>query len=638
MKLELTINGTPFLLDLAHDKAQLPELHVRSGDPVSAVLCGAEILRGRYCLSVGADPDVRATGFVADGSVTFKAFSDNRWDAEFRLFQGILGQSELVLSFDEDGLTNRRISSIPVYVDNKKQAAKYDEMVKELTSRNRPHFICDNFLWSMRRNKFSLDWEQGYASYRDPEVELRVTNRFLRQLQRPLLGVLMHPKVGLKRCQVIGSVPSVRKISAPIRKGLEKKFLRMGSATIDEISNQHVVTTKSIITYRDKAHRVICGMLQVLLGRYAAITSRLNEKYNQLIREKTIEVDALVEHTDAAKNKKISLEAQIKKRLEGVERLLESARMAEDRIRQLLSSRIMRENMDGLTVFDVEPAAFSATNSYHRLYGLFLNFCRTRFWWVSDNANRKYLLPRLVVSEDGESRLQRKYSVVYENWVYAKLVDAFVEAGMKFSVGEELTNREGSYCEFDQGNVLVRVCHGGIKVKKKHVGTNEFFRLKAAHKSSATPDLFIFVLNRRSGKSHWIVLDAKSDGIVRRHMVQTRCDYACIERRVTAGGDDWRSIEQSWLIYSGEDVRDGLAGIEVPPTSATPRYVGGMLGQDDYDDHSTDDYKWVIGRGIVGVPDSADPVYHGHVRVNVLSIKAQNVLLDFAIGQISSVL
>lgn len=635
MKLLIEINGQlPKVIDILSYNSNAVQLAVTAGSLVSAAIVGMDLPEGNLTLYVGTEPDIRATGSRTKNGVVFRYFVNSEWRGQFRLFQGVLGQSLMILACESGDCEVRILAQIPVYVENDKQAEKYDAMVRDLLSGRRPHFICDNFLWTMRWNHFSLSWREGYASYSDPEVELRATMRFLNRLQRPMRGVFAHPVVGLVKRSGDVRIARLRQVTLKVRRRIERKMMRTGCEDVGEVADLHVQASRPTLTYRHKAHRVIFGMLELLAGRIALIREKVKDRLVDVEANRDANILTLPEHTDAAKRKKDSIKADANERIVGLRRLLEDADSALGKIRQLKAHPLFLENGDALTVFDVDECAFNATPSYLRVYQLILGFCRTRFWWISDNAASRYRIPELSVSDAGESRLQKKYSVVYENWCYAKLIDAFMELGLDFVQGQEQRNRQGSYCEFKSGLSVLKIQHGGLLIKKKGIKASDMFRLRATYKNNATPDIFLFIEDFGAMRQKCIVIDAKSDSVVREHMIKTRCDYACIERRVAMGREEWRPVDQSWLFYSGEDVEEGNACIEVPPTPVTSKRAGDGT-EEDVDDHSSDQYSWIGNKGFSGFPDPSDPVYHGHVRVNVLSVATRDVILDFVRGQIS---
>lgn len=635
MKLMIEIDGqSPKVIDILSHDWNAVQLAVSAWDLVSATIIGSDLPEGNLSLYVGTEPDIRATGSRTKNGVVFRYFANSEWRGQFRLFQGVLGQSLMILACESEDCEVRILAQIPVYVENDKQAVKYDAMVRDLLSGRRPHFICDNFLWTMRRNHFSLSWCEGYASYNDPEVELRATMRFLNQLQRPLRGVFAHPIVGLAKRVGQVRIARLQQVNLKVRRLIVRKMLRTGCEDVGDLSDLHVQASRLTLTYRHKSHRVIFGMLELLSGRIAVIREKIQDRLLDAVADRDTNILHLVEHTDAAKRKKDNMKAGANERIAGLMRLMKMSDSALNKIQQWKAHHLFAENRDSLTVFDVDESAFNATLSYLRVYQLILGFCRTRFWWVSDNTVSKYRIPKLSVSNDGESRLQKKYSVVYENWCYAKLIDSFMELGLDFVQGQEQRNRQGSYCEFKIGLSVIRIQHGGLLIKKKGIKASDMFRLRAPYKNNATPDIFLFIEDFGAMRQKCIVIDAKSDSVVREHMIKTRCDYACIERRMAIGREEWQPIDQSWLFYSGEDVEEGNACIEVPPTPVTSKRAGDRA-EEEVDDHSSDQYSWIGNKGFSGFPDPSDPVYHGHVRVNVLSVATRDVILDFVRGQVS---
>ena len=162
MKLMIEIDGqSPKVIDILSHDWNAVQLAVSAWDLVSATIIGSDLPEGNLSLYVGTEPDIRATGSRTKNGVVFRYFANSEWRGQFRLFQGVLGQSLMILACESEDCEVRILAQIPVYVENDKQAVKYDAMVRDLLSGRRPHFICDNFLWTMRRNHFSLSWCEG---------------------------------------------------------------------------------------------------------------------------------------------------------------------------------------------------------------------------------------------------------------------------------------------------------------------------------------------------------------------------------------------------------------------------------------------------------------------------------------------
>ena len=139
-----------------------------------------------FILQVGMDPDVRAEAVIEcgkkDGKFLFrrKDKGQMREEEKFRLFQGCLGSTCLyVMKRYDSEKPPLRLAVIEVCNDAKGKL--YDGMVDDILRLGLPNYVIDDFKWQMKRNKFSLKWGDGYTSYDDEDVMLRLLCRLVRR-------------------------------------------------------------------------------------------------------------------------------------------------------------------------------------------------------------------------------------------------------------------------------------------------------------------------------------------------------------------------------------------------------------------------------------------------------------------------
>ena len=253
-----------------------------------------------------------------------------------------------------------------------------------------------------------------------------------------------------------------------------------------------------------------------------------------------------------------------------------------------------------------------------------LEFMRQRFWWVGDTDSEAWALPKFEMSDEGESLLQTKYSLVYENWCYARLIKAFKHIGFSLLNGGCLANKDGSYCMFEKDGLCVQLIHGihAEKRKPKNI-QGDMFICEDQGTSLLTPDFaLVFGLDGKADRQ-WMVLDAKSNARMRDHMINKRNQYAGGITYTTDGQNRVKPFA-CMLVWSGEN-KDMFPDVEMPLSHEDRYSKGGGSGP-------TDDYSWRSDYGIE-VGEDGYTTFHGHLRVNVKSAKMrQNIFDEFVDG------
>ena len=610
----------------AHDAVQA-EIHLDKGE-----------LGHDYIIQAGNQPDIR--GFTEGNpgkSVLRFAYWDRREGRDvkreaMKLFQGTIGGCLLVVrEFDstDHGCSSRIYPMAQVLVTDKDKSGLYDLMVAEILDMDLPHFCLDDLRGQMYKSRFTLSFREGYTSYEDQDVMLKAISNTVKDIT-PLLGAIsLSPQEKFIKSSKRAPMPSLHRVDGYTRKALQKVFFRFCSENVSALNDVRVSQTRKVLSLDIHPHRVIKWYLEVLLSR----CNKIKNSFVEQVAECEKEVERFFRQASKAREKdRMGLVAksgnqwaETKANVEGLRRKIASCSRIKASIRALMSMNIVQSTTFAMPIFCVVASEFTSNRFYSRLHRVMLEFMRQRFWWVGDMDSAVWTLPEFEMSDEGEPRLQAKYSLVYENWCYAQLVNAFKRIGFSLLSGGRLGNEDGSFCLFKKDGLSVQLIHG-IRAEKRNPKNiqGEMFICDDQGTSLLTPDFaLVFGRDGKVGKQ-WMVLDAKSNAGMMDHMIAKRNQYAGGITYTTNGQDRVKPFA-SMLVWSGEG-KDMFPGIEMPlPREYRYNSKGEGCGL-------VDDYLW---RGNYGIEVGEDgyPTFHGHLRVNVKSAKKrQNIFDEFVDG------
>lgn len=630
MKICLTIKdrGASRSYEISVGKSsRLPTLAAFSSSKVSArIVVETETERGFYILRIPS-PDISA--FVVaktSGSFEFKNENrDGRHDClvpefEFLLLRGGMGGTYLELLKYQDGkfVEEFKIAEVEVLLGaDDPRGRYYDWMTKDLLQHSLPHFVIDDFRWQMAKNRFSLGWKDGYVSAEKPDVMLLMIGRILKKMKPLVLRMNEAAQMRFEKVFRWRPVSLVSRAGGRTLRDLSLLMNRNGVSSVDEIVDGEVREGCRQATCNTHAHSVVLTFLRSFIKPRLLIIS---ESLQRRIDEQRVKIANLKDMTQPS-TRNINAEAQ--SMMQSLNRKTALLVRLDATVNGLMMLPVFSEIQEELSVFDVQAGEFEATEVYRRLYLLILEYSRSSFWWIEDRVDSMRRIPKVELSEDGESRLQMKYSTVYENWCYSRIVMSLLELGYRLVEGGRLDVVEGSSVVFSNDTTEVTVCHGILALRKGKRKSTDF--VCTGQRKKMTPDFAFLFRDLSTGSESWVVADAKSDSRLREHMVKTRNDYALIK---------WHDKEPiaSVLFRSGED--DGpCSGFEFPPPLLRSAHEN---LKDEYDDHAEDDYVWKEGYGIEEGEDCLPP-YHGHVRVNVQTLEGENdVFKRFISGMIQT--
>lgn len=612
----------------------LPVVTVTVSAMVSAELLTDESdEHGLYMLQVGSQPDIRVDASLQFGSSSCK-FKLHKYDSDlkqevelesYKLFQGTMGTSYLYLVPYGDERCLLKLAEVAVLLDETDlRGGFYDKMVKELLDRRLPHFVLDDFKWQMTRNQFSIGWNDGYASMESPDIMLRALGRVVSKMRCHLAYINEAPNVNFERVDRKRRICHLSRVDEKVLRGVGLVMNQLGSDSLDEVSDVRVWENSSRPGYHTRAHSVISTFLKEFVGRRLVVIEenlaqrlvRQNERVGQFGASRILRsIGRNMYAEERAVQDSLLRKLSLVRRLSAI-------------VKGLRSYSFLSASCEELTVFDVEVNEFGANDAYRQLYCIILEFSRARFWWIGDKEDGRWRIPKVELSENGESRLQLKYSIVYEHWCFARLVSAMGGLGYKCKENQLLMGDDSCSVVFSNGVLEVKIIHGVTAWARKWLSQKKIsseFVYTGERAKKKTPDFAVLIRRVADGCSVWVVADAKSDATLKRHIVERRIEYAA--------DIEWTKKRPiaSVIFLSGE-AAGKTSGIDFPPPPLRDRRIVDEDGEDLFDDHSKDDYRWMPEGGIVEGGDGVCP-YHGHVRANVVSDKLDgSVFRDFVYG------
>ena len=613
-------------------------LKVRAWDIVKAKICldKDEVALTKdddvsFILQIGGDTDVRAFAKIESGKTRgkflYREKVNGKWkeDDKFRLFRGTPGGTALFVlkRYDSDAPV-WTLASIEVCDEVKGKL--YDGMVGDILRMGLPHYVIDEFKWQMARNRFSLKWRYGYTSYESVDAMLLVLSRLIRrELEPNLREIARAVQYKFVKQERLMSLSRVHRVNGVVRRNVSRLMRHQSIESIADIECGKVRALASEATTDIPAHAVIRTFLeQFVLHRLDIIEKDIMARLHHSTED-------MKRHSNGTHQYKINKWAEAKAESESCGRKLRLVHELRSRIIPFVTASFLSVAKPGRYVFDVDANEFDATSNYRRLYVVMLEYSRTRFSWTSEDSNERFRILQVDVSSRGETRLQKKYSSVYENWCYARMLTAMKDLGFSLQDHRYQADGAGTVCTYEKDGVSVKVMHGIVAVPQEDC---EFY-LTDQGRYQLTPDFSIVISVQGVTEDCWIVADAKSDDCLRSHMVEKRNDYA--SKILRYGKRPMASV----LFRSGDSNKESpFAGIELPPP---PVDEWKKKDEDNLEevknDHSSDDYRWGPGYGVV--PGSNPAVtYHGHVRANISSTvgKYGRIFEEFMDGMIKTAL
>lgn len=633
MKIKITVVRTGHPLEMAvPPSSELPFFSVYSTDELWAeIIKDGEACNGEFLLQVGRDPDCRGYVDLGAGNLQFTGYDYlNKMTTRLKLFNQTIGESYLYLI--DRGAGGRFIPIARVEVKNKGKEHLYQLMVEDLLSQRLPHYVVDDFKGQMKKNHFAFDWRNGYASYDRPEEMLDLLEKILHRVYSLVSQISRTARMNVVSTRVSKKIDRVSRVDIRGVRQLEAAMNRLGAQDLPEMSGSSISSSMRLSSFYMPVHSAIAWFLR---GPVRSRLERIIIACEEAIAEIKMRMSKNRLETKYKQNDFAGNSAEINEH----QRRMECARRLVRIVDEMLAYPIFSVVDSGVTVYDVDAIEFSANDSYRKLYKVMMDFLKMRFWWVHDKDEMRRRIPQVQFDEFGETRWQRKYSMVYEYWCYARLCKAAEGLGVRHQLGRFRIGgvaRCHRYVVHDH-DVEIFVFHE-ITARANKKSNGDVFRTCSYR--DITPDFALLV--RGNGRTaFWSVLDAKSDNGIKPHFARVHDKYRTVRCFADGCGDDGVPADAVVLFVSAENERNGDAGIDFPvslPQECLDRNESEWEDRDIWANISKEDCCWRDGEGICQGLEAQTPC-HGHVRANVKSIKSgDDVFQRFLKGVIATAL
>lgn len=614
---------------------------------VEAKLTGEFNRNHEYRLQVGKDPDVVAkigvgsTGGAPDAperdsSAQFYFNDRQRFDL-FRYAMGPCYLRFIELSYDENDkpvIHREVVFPEPVYViPPEDKIERYKKMMEDM-SHDAPQYFLDYFMWQMELYGFRTTWEDGYTSYNDAYMELKAVSEVLDKLRVPIDYITKAPKTSF------GFVG--RKLHEErIRRCRGRTARKLDRLSESRLGLDRIIVSTKVVNHDVTAHAVMKEFFARLMRRCDGIRSYFVHQANQLKKD-IAAYQGLYQNRENKEYRRVVVEKETM--LKTYEEYIRETDSVNARAERYHRADLFKDVSKSLKIFDINRTAFSGNVGYEMTYDVILEFERRRHYWSGARHSNTYKMPKLMVgadrASDAESKLVRKYSMVYEFWCYYRLIKASEKIAV-FVAGQELSSVDGGRCVFRKGDVELVIVHGfSAKRNAENDASSEFWLKKGSYTDKKkqkikeyarerTPDFALIFTNVKSGKTKWIVADAKShERMNYEQIIEKREKYLqFVMRNIPSGRIGQSSASQAWMFYAGEDA-DSSCGVECPPLEfADSEGVDTQAGSTAYTFSPED--------GIVRAEESDRP--RGHVHANIESLGDDNKPFeDFIKGEFAT--
>lgn len=650
------------LCDGSQKELKVEGLRVDEDCLVSANIDGFEKIDGvAYSLQAGWDPDDYFNVVKCDGSGSFVYKEKREEKQSLHLFYGCMGKTLLRLIRTENG---NDVDLFSVWIDVRPCAERmqlFRKMLAEICYWN-PFLACSNALGQSRLFAFRFGSYGLYEGGENIAIEVGAIRRLIEELNGPLFQINKFPSVAIVDRVVCAPLryarrmtpAGQRKMVAVDRHQKEGRYLKV---------RQHAKRVSFDTVY----HRAIAGFLRKVFLRAQSLGTVLDDMCDGL--------QEVIKFVDD--HKKLGWEEYVRSRKsnwrDGVRRyvlgflpddilfysrdrnntlkasLSDMSGLRKDigdcirRLRVFLGCDFLRDCKSGGMSFDTSLTAFPQTSAYREIFAKMSLFIRMRFVWrFADGSND---VCNFEYDEEGRSAWVRKYSMLYESWVFLRLMRGLEKNGflMENSYRQTVFARAidaflGLKCNtpitvsVDDGDFGVEVMHGVVapalteSMRPDYDGFCCNEETQHGRRESVTPDFAIVFKKQKSGRAnplqYVIVLDAKSGMVlksgVREQMRKYSSDFYIDVRH--------RLAHQVWFIYSGPI--NSRAGVEF--NSSTP--PKGACWQEGVPPNILGYWprcKWT-SEGIAGIGrDGGGAPLRGFVRANACTVELNDVFSEF---------
>lgn len=652
------------LCDGSQLELKVPGLKVNENDKVWASIEGFEGGdRNKFSMQTGWDPDEYFNAVAKDGVLYYR----DPENESAHLFYGCMGKTLLRLSKDGDDLFSIWIDVVP----RAERLCLFRKMLAEIFHWN-PFLALSNALGQSQlpvSESGAYGSDDGYASI---AVEVEAINKLIEKLKRPMFQINQSPSVEVVDQTVQAPSRFARRITSA-------GFQRMAAIKDSPAERLHLRVRQRIklVSLDTVYNRSIAGFLRKVFMRTQSLKSSLDDMCDGLN-----EVISFIKQWNGRKGKvweeweeyKLSKKAdwrdgvrqyvsgfssddilrysrdgnnELKSSLSNTEELRADLQEYIRQLRVFLNCEFVKACKSGGMSLETPLNAFPQTAAYREVFAIMNLFMRMRFVWrfadgSNDVCNYEY-------DDKGRSAWVRKYSMVYESWVFLRLLrgleseDFPVEKSYRQTVFSQAIDaflgaksNTPIVVSSDNGAFSIEVIHGVVApVKTKNmVNYHGFCCRPVGNRECVTPDFAIVFKNLRcAGVRHSqyvIVLDAKSGWRLNAD-IEKQLDKYSGHFFIDVVSE--QPAHQVWLVYSGLEV--GKSGVEFNSAEPPP---GACWDADLADKNILQGDRPFIWKEnyIDGINTNFKGVIRGFLRANASTVVENDVFAEFMHVQIGT--
>lgn len=475
-----------------------------------------------------------------------------------RLFRGAMGPSVLVLEEEQKDGEFADVWRAHVVIRPKDDRLRVMQaMVAEILPIN--PYLALSTAWRMSKIRISKQWrsESVSALAWSALIEYEVTSWLFDTIRPHLYGIASSPADAVSHVQAVVKIKSIRRLSSSMACRICRKAVVMGALSRDAYVKGNTLSASGDIV----AHRVIGDFLKARLKRL----SRIEHEMKRLVEIGAAEFRDKVAGDDKREYNKLAIVEEHK--------IIQKI----DALRQSIGACYVSGPWHGLPsgpqILSVRREAFSYGAHYQYVYAQMSAFAKMQFIWNEHSCTPALRVSRRQEVVNDKSREPNEwihnYSVIYEGWVFIRLMRAFERLGFSMLEGYRACVVKNAIDAFmgqkhntqfqmrsENSGLLVELCYG-CSFPKKTPDSTTFCHMRDGTQT-LTPDFSLLIRRVDSDKKVYaLVLDAKSGRMLETRDVDARNKY---EDKVWKNADE--KLEQVWLIYAGESESHSHAGIE----------------------------------------------------------------------------
>ena len=647
MKLNLSIDGWKDNFEIVHHPNGHPELIIpgefNETATVMASLSEPESShpsRYEYCLKLAYNPSHKFDCLRDyDGQLYYYNREKKHEVIQGQLLYGAMGPSVLRLTkLNSEGDYVDIWEAVVTVKPNADRLQVMRKMVSEIFPVN--PYLAMSSAWGLSKIPVRKDWkeESRSRSIWSALIEYEATKFVFKKIAPHLQSMIASSASKIEKHEAIVGMRFIRRHSPQLIRQISLQVATMGEQAIDcRVCTSVYSDSNDII-----AHRVIGDFLRRRLLRLEKIES----EYRRFICTGEAEIADKLSGGDKKDYHKRAIHEECET-IDKIEKLKNS-------ICAMYVSGPWKELPPSPPVLSLSADAFQYGPHYRYVYSQLSDFAKMQFIWNSseDVQSRRSTLSHELGSTEGRpNQWIHNYTVIYEGWVFVRILRAFESLGfgmlkqyqsfvVRNAIDAYMGQRHNTQFKLrsNDSNMQIELCYG-CSFPPYSQECKGFCHTKDGTSVPLTPD-FSLRISKIDGseESYALVLDAKSGRELCLWDIKARWKYeSCVKKDANDAPD------QVWLIYAGKSTGEQKAGIEFSSLD------GKECWNDDGEWHACDrkespcvvngTFKWsrlgISEKGELKKFSRRDP-FVGHLRANSVTAEKSDVFEEFVEGIVNT--